>query len=132
MGMTTVSMETMWKIDQFSPRSISQIAESCALLGFCKEHTFRWMAVHVVARRQDFCLEQFATVIWSFAKASVKSEPLTSAVAEEVARSASTMTDDDFSRVAWAFSKLGAPALGSMQPMYHQHLQFVPQLQGER
>lgn len=128
--LTAVSFETMWKIDSFRPHSLSQMAESLALLEFCKEPTFKWLGARVLGRLQDYRPDELSTVVWSFAKASIKHEELTKAVSEEMVKWGDQITEDDFRRNAWAFSELCAPARGAMQPLYNPQFnpQFNPQL----
>merc|ERR1740121_3213347 len=114
------------KIDQFSAHSLAQMAESFALLDFCKQHTFSWIAVRVIGRKQDFQPSELAAVMWSFAKASIKHEALSAEVSAEVTNWGTAMTEDDFGRISWAFSKLGVPAQGASKPLYHPHLKAGP------
>merc|ERR1711908_269233 len=100
--MDTVSMEIMWKIDQFSAKSLSAIAEACSRLGYGKEPTYDWLARRVHGRLEDYSPEDMATVMWSFAHASLKADALFTSTADVVAKKWLEMNEQDLSRLLLA------------------------------
>merc|ERR1712070_1343026 len=107
--MGTISMEVMWKIDQFSARSLAQIASACARLGHCKAPMFEWVAARVIGRMDDYSPEDLSNVLWAFGEASIKNEVLVNAVASQISKLSSRgLSDEELARMVYALGKLGS------------------------
>merc|ERR1711865_825883 len=116
-------MEVMWKIDQFSARSLTRISMACAKLGSCKAPMFDWVAARVVGRLDDYSPEDLSDVLWAFGEAGIKSEVLASAIAGRISKqSCREPTDEELGRMTQALSKLGAAPRGVLMPFYSQRL----------
>merc|ERR1711924_314811 len=82
--MDTISMEVMWKIDQFSSHSLATVAAACVKMGYGKEPTFDWLAMRFNNSLDDFSAEDMAAVMWSFAHSSISTDALAVNVADQV------------------------------------------------
>lgn len=117
--METICMEVMWKIDEFSARSLTVVVESCARLGFCKPSMFGWVAERVIGRMEDYSPEDLATVLWAFTEGKVKHDVLARSIAREIAYRKLYMHEEDLSRAVWAVNELMVEAPGITQFLFH-------------
>merc|ERR1711939_641074 len=118
----TLSMETMWKIDHFSARSLASMACSLAKLGFWRQPTLKWMTAHMVCRQADYAPEDIAHVLSLLAMAGTRNLVLINSAASEVARKGESLCDESSDRCVQAFTQLGEAPRGIFQPMYHSYL----------
>ena len=93
-----------WRIREFEPQGITNIARGCAKTGFCDHRIFEAIAAVAARRITEFTSQAIANTAWACATASVTAEPLFKAIAVEVPRRIGEFNAQEMANTIWAFA----------------------------
>ena len=94
-----------WRIREFTPQQIANIAWGSAKTGFTDHRFFEAVAAEAARRITEFDSQAMANTAWAYATASVTAEPLFKAIAVEVPRRIGEFNAQEMANTIWTFAK---------------------------